>query len=360
MYEESKVSKITAAEKNPDIVIRADGNAEIGAGHLMRCLAIADEIRERERVVFWCADESGATQARARGYKALALGTDYRRMAQEVPLLEKAAGEGRKAFLVDSYYIDAGYLQALRAYGSVYLLEDVPGHIRPVDGVINYNAFAREEDYRRIYGRRTSPRLYIGPAYVPLRRQFSESAGSMPQAGPVERVLVTTGGGDSGNIAGKILEKIEDIDCEIHVVSGPYNPYGGWLDGYVSAHPRVKVHRQVTDMAGLMRGCDLAVTAGGTTVYELCALGVPFVCFSYAENQEALTAYVGQGDMGWNAGEFHHDPKGTLERIDSLVRQALARPGLRQRMSARARVLVDGRGAKRLAEALEAAAYMDQ
>lgn len=128
----------------------------------------------------------------------------------------------------------------------------------------------------------------------------------------------------------------------------------------IPAHPRVKVHRQVTDMAGLMRGCDLAVTAGGTTVYELCALGVPFVCFSYAENQEALTAYVGQGDMGWNAGEFHHDPKGTLERIDSLVRQALARPGLRQRMSARARVLVDGRGAKRLAEALEAAAYMDQ
>lgn len=349
------MDKITAAEKTPDIVIRADGNAQIGVGHLMRCLTVADEIKEKKRVVFWCADESGAAQARARGYQALTLGTDYRHMAQEIPLLEKAAGGGGKVFLVDSYYIDADYLRALRPYGSVYLLEDVPGHTWPVDGVINYNAFAREEDYRRLYGRESSPRLYIGAVYVPLRRQFPELAGAMPQAGPAEKILLTTGGGDSGNIAGNILERLEDVDCAIHVVSGPYNQSGEWLERYAAAHPRIQVHRQVTEMARLMRECDLAVTAGGTTVYELCALGVPFVCFSCAENQEALTAYVGQREIGWNAGAFHRDPAGTLERIGSLVRQALAQPETRRRMSARAEALVDGQGAKRLAAILETA-----
>lgn len=358
--EERRVEKSVAAEKTTEIVIRADGNAEIGAGHLMRCLTIADEIRKRERVVFWCADESGAAQVRARGYKALTFQTDYRRMAQEIPLLDKAAGGGRKVFLVDSYYVDAGYLQALGAYGSVYLLEDVPGHTWPVDGVINYNAYVKEEDYRGIYGREPSPRLYIGAAYVPLRRQFSERTGAVSQAGSVEKILLTTGGGDSGNIAGRILEKLEDMGCEIHVVSGPYNPNGEWLDRYAAAHPRVKLHRQVTEMAGLMRGCDLAVTAGGTTVYELCALGVPFVCFSCAENQEALTAYVGQREIGWDAGQFHHDPEGTLDRIGSLVRRAVVQPEMRRLMSAKARALVDGQGAERLAKVLEAAADGEQ
>lgn len=358
-----------AAGKKAGIVIRADGNASIGAGHLMRCMTIAEEIRERERVVFWCADEDSAAQVRARGFKVRVLGTDYRHMTEEVPLLEKAAEGGGKTFLVDSYYISAGYLEALRAYGSVYLLEDVPGRTWQVDGVINYNAFAGEEDYREAYGHgggpggissgdSAIPEFYIGAAYVPLRRQF---AGQDYQVrGQVKELLITAGGGDRENIAGRILEKIEGMDCEIHVVSGPYNPHGEWLDRYAAVHPRVKVHRQVTEMAELMLGCDLAVTAGGTTVYELCALGVPFVCFSCAENQEALTTYAGRQEIGLNAGEFHHDPDGTLERIGSLTRQAGADPELRRRMSHRARALVDGRGAKRLAAVLEAAGDLDR
>ena len=167
---------------------------------------------------------------------------------------------------------------------------------------------------------------------------------------------MTTGGGDRENIAGKILETIGDGMCRIHVVSGPYNPHGAWLDSYAAAHPGVTVYRQVTRMAELMSRCDLAVTAGGTTVYELCALGVPFVCFSYAENQEALAEYAGAREAGLYAGKYHQAPAETLENIGSMVRRAAADSELRQRMSRRARELVDGRGAGRLAEALLEAA----
>ena len=343
------------ARKKADIVIRADGNADIGAGHLMRCLTIAEEIRERERVIFWCADEDSAAQVRSRGYEVLVLGTDYRDMLSELPLLEKAAGSGGKIFLVDSYYVSAEYLQALRAYGSVYLLEDVPGNTWQVDGIINYNAFAGVEDYRKVYGQ--SSRLYIGAAYVPLRRQFTQR--DYRVRGQVKELLITTGGGDRENIAGRILETIEGMDCKVNVISGPYNPHGEWLNRYAASHPRVTVHRQVTEMAELMLRSDLAVTAGGTTIYELCALGVPFVCFSYAGNQEALTAYAGRQEIGLNAGKFHCDPKGTLECIGSLTRQAAADMELRRRISRRARAVVDGAGAKRLAAALETARDFD-
>lgn len=347
------VIKSDTGEEKADIVIRADGNAHIGAGHLMRCLTIAEEIGDRERVVFWCADEISASQVRDRGYKARTLGTDYRDMGAELALLEKMAGKGKKTFLVDSYYVSAEYLRALRTFGTVYLLEDVPGHVWPADGVINYNAFAAEADYRKLYGKSMCPRLYIGAAYVPLRSQFTRRDYRVRDQ--VRELLVTTGGGDRENIAGKILETLSDIIkdiCTVHVVSGPYNPHGEWLDSYAKTHPFVRVHRRVENMAQLMLQCDLAVTAGGTTVYELCALGVPFVCFSYAENQEALTAYAGQREIGLDAGAFHRDPERTLERIGSLTRQAASDMKLRRRMSHRAREMVDGAGAKRLAAAL--------
>ena len=349
------------AGKKAEIAIRADGNADIGVGHLMRCLTIAGQTGERAHVVFWCADEASVALVRERGYEALALGTDYRDMDSELPRLEALVHKGQKPgmILVDSYFVTEDYLRALGAYGSVYLLEDMPGHIWPVDGVINYNAFARRSRYEAAYGQsgENSPgtRLCIGASYAPLRPQFT---GCDYQVNPqVREVLITTGGGDGENIAGRILERLEDREFQIHVVSGPCNPHGAWLADYAQAHPRVTVHQRVEDMAGLMLGCDLAVTAGGTTIYELCALGVPFVCFSYAENQEALTEYAGEQGIGLCAGKYHQDGAGTLERIGHLVRLAAADAKLRREMSRKAKTLVDGQGASRLADALVEACH---
>ena len=302
-----------AAEEKANIVIRADGNADIGVGHLMRCLTIAEQVGERGHVVFWCADEASAALARARGFTALTLGTDYHDMMSELPRLEQLAhdkergaensakhSEERSAkystensaecnasrsmkhmytlsvILVDSYFVTAEYLQALRAYGRVYLLEDMPGKIWPVDGVINYNVFADRYFYEEAYGQRGEPvptpemrrsiQLYIGASYVPIRSQFVGQDYEVREQ--VKELLVTTGGGDRENIAGKILESLEDMACHIHVVSGPYNPHGAWLAGYAQTHPGVVVHQRVEEMAKLMLQCDLAVTAGGTTVYE--------------------------------------------------------------------------------------------
>lgn len=344
------------AGEKAELVIRADGNADIGAGHLTRCLTIAEQAGERAHVVFWCADEASAALAQERGYEALALGTDYRDMASELPRLESLIRErqGPRVILVDSYFITADYLGALKAYGRVFLLEDMPGHIWPVDGVINYNAFARRSRYEALYGhsgeKGSGIKLCVGASYVPIRPQFSGCAYQVNRQ--VRELLVTTGGGDRDNIAGKILERLEDMDCRIHVVSGAYNPHGTWLDAYAREHPRVTLHRRVEEMAGLMLRCDLAVTAGGTTIYELCALGVPFVCFSYAENQEALTEYAGEEEIGLYAGKYHREAAGTLENIRHLARLAAADWELRQRMSQKAGMLVDGQGASRLADVL--------
>lgn len=327
----------------------------------MRCLTIADAFKCRDRVSFWCADEASAELARQRGYRAVSLGTDYRDMLSEMPALERLwsyreekADAGPQTILVDSYYVSAAYLQALQVFGRVFLLEDVPEQSRPVDGVINYNAFAEEEIYRTIYGQSDTVCLYIGPSYIPLRPQFVGRDYRVRKQ--VKQLLVTTGGGDRENIAGRILERLEDMDRVIHVISGPYNPHREWLARYAQERPYVVLHRQVEEMADLMLQCDLAVTASGTTVYELCALGVPFVCFSYAENQEMLADYAGRQGIGLDAGQYHHNAEKTLDNIGRLVEQAAADWQGRRQMSQRARKLIDGHGADRLAEALLAGA----
>lgn len=101
-----------------------------------------------------------------------------------------------------------------------------------------------------------------------------------------------------------------------------------------------------------MEACDLAITAGGSTIYELAALGVPFVCFSYAENQEALTEYIGSQKIAGFAGAFHKSPEQTLEQLYILFRTLVTDGNLRRQYYDAERKLIDGQGAARLAQAL--------
>ena len=135
-------------------------------------------------------------------------------------------------------------------------------------------------------------------------------------------ILITTGGGDKDNIAGQILRELcehslAEVPVRYHLVIGKFNPNRDRLEQYASEHNSVTLHSDVKDMAGLMTACQLAVTAGGTTIYELSVLGVPFVCFSYAENQEGLTEWLGKQKKAGYAGKWHYAPEETRKAIGS-------------------------------------------
>lgn len=344
--------------------IRADGNAVTGAGHLMRCLTIAEELNKlpeaEGRICFLCAEESSAEPVREKEYPVLVLHTDYRNMAGELPVLEKlpegedikpdkADGAADNVFLVDSYYVDNSYLQGLSKYGRIFLLDDMGKRPYPVDGVINYNAFARAEYYEKLYcGQDTV--CYAGSRYVPVRSQFLNRAYSVRER--VKEVLITTGGGDSENIAGEVLRSIWNPAWQYHVVVGRFSPHFASWKSREQENPQLQVHHDVKDMASLMCRCDLAVTAGGTTIYELAAIGVPFLCFSYAENQEALTEYIGREQIAGYCGAYHLDKEGTLGRMKELAAAVSADSGLRRRMYEKEKEMIDGKGAGRIARIL--------
>ena len=95
--------------------------------------------------------------------------------------------------------------------------------------------------------------------------------------------------------------------------------------------------------------------AGGTTIYELSVLGVPFVCFSYAENQEGLTEWLGKQEIAGYAGKWHYTPEETRKAIGSWCRNVCENRELRQRTYEAERTLIDGQGAARIAEILQTA-----
>lgn len=347
-------------------MIRADGNAKTGAGHLMRCLTIGEELAapgQEEEVLFVCADAQSAELVRRHGRNAVVLGTDYRDMESELPVWEKRLPEwkdgqeqptgargGHPVILVDSYYVTCRYLEALRRFGFVALMDDMGHKSWPADAVINYNAPAEMESYRRLYGG-TGTALLIGSAYTPLRRQFRQQRYEIRRK--AETVLITTGGGDAENIAGKILHTIYDEALEFHLVAGQFNPHFQTLKRLEDTHGNIRIHSNVTDMAGLMAAADIAVTAGGSTVYELAALGVPFICFSYAENQEPLTEYIGANGTAGCAGAYHKAPEETLAQMAVLFRELVREEAKRRQYQESEKKLVDGQGAARLAAALK-------
>ncbi len=357
-------------------IIRADGNAKIGAGHLMRCLTIGAAVRRLngeahrscgEEIVFFCADEDSAGLVESRGFRAEVLHTDYRRMDGELAAWDARVEGTRNIILVDSYYVTAAYLGGIGKFGAVYLMDDMQREAYPVNGVINYNLFANPQVYRRLYGGASGSsrdtayrdgrtvydrdvRCFLGGEYVPLREQFRNVEYHVGDS--VKDVLITTGGGDADNIAGAVLDELYRENITYHVLIGRFSPHFESWQRRAEETRNIRMYFDVQNMAALMRRCDLAVSAGGSTLYELMAVGVPFICFSYAENQEALTEYMGNTRTAGYAGAWHKDGSGTRERMKQLFDLMCEDGALRKQYSDRGRSLIDGQGADRLARAL--------
>lgn len=338
------------------IVIRADGNAKIGAGHLMRCLTVAEAIGKvqghRENICFLCADGQSAGLVRECGFRAEVLDTEYREMETELPvwkhyLLNDTITE--YTILVDSYYVTDYYLEELRQLGRVYLLDDMQAHTYPADTVINYNAFADEAAYHKLY-EGTQTQILAGSRYVPVREQFLGRDYCV--ASKVKQVMITTGGGDLQNITGAILRTVYQKDIEYHIVTGRFNPYLEELKSWERKKSNVHIYHDVKNMAELMQMCDIAITAGGTTIYELSAIGIPFLCFSCAENQEALTEYIGENEISGFAGAYHKNPQDTLKRMQELFVKYCNHYELRKKCFEAERQMIDGCGAGRIAKVL--------
>ncbi len=341
--------------------IRADGNEKIGMGHIMRCLTIAEALRRQgAEVLFLTADEKPVKLIEERGFAAKILFTYYDEMEVELPqLLSIFMGDGgstqqeKPKILVDSYFVTEFYLRNLGLSAKVILMDDEKRAVYSCDGLVNYNIYGKTLGYEEEYPSKT--RLFLGCGYMPLREQFRDR--SYEVRDKAEHVLLTTGGGDGCHmalaVAGRLLrEEWEKTGLTWHIVCGPYQPDTEELEKLAAKSGMLQIHKNMTDLSGLMENCDIAVSAAGSTLYELCSIGVPTVGFYFAENQRKNMEAFGKLTPVMNAGDFSVYPERVLDFILKEVEILCGEKELREKISRAMRSIVDGKGADRLAEEL--------
>ena len=354
------------------VLIYADGNTDIATGHLMRCLSVACALQELGgRAEFAVSDETSADLLASffpekSSFPIHVLHADYRkpetalggltRLLTRGPALSPASDGPRQesfpakrfsALLIDSYFVTQDFLEALRSMVKTAYIDDLYAFDYPADLVINYDFAPPEHFYSK------AGKALLGCGFTPLRAQFSGLTPVFREQ--VEDVLISTGGTDAWNAAGKfasaLLTTPESTSWRIHVLTGPMHAHRNELQALAASHPQLLLHEKVTDMAGLMRACDLAVSAAGTTLYELCAAGVPSVSFTMADNQLPCSRDMERFAGIPCAGDVRSTPD-LIGRLLSLLFSLAENPQKRSALSRSMHAAIDGKGAERIAREL--------
>lgn len=331
------------------LYIRADMNEIIATGHIMRCLSIADAARELgEETTFLLADTQAEELLKSKGYKYIVLNTRWKDMESELDILKEIILEqGIKTLLIDSYQVTERYLEELTKLTRTIYLDDVNAFHYPVNGIICYANYHEKFQYRDNY---PDIELYEGLQYAPLRKEFSDCQ-DKPIKEKIENLLLLSGGSDNYHILKGILERIE---CgkyqQIHVICGKYNVDYDELCTKYKNIPNVCIHKTVTDMKHYMEQADFVVTAGGSTLYEVCTVGTPAISYSFADNQLDNVKQFQQDGIIEYAGDIRTED--IFENIKIYLEKYHLNKVIRQKVSKKMQSLIDGRGAMRIANAI--------
>lgn len=342
-------------EENIDMLFfRTDSNNIISDGHIMRCLAIAKEMVKCGIVVhFLIADDNPSHILEDAGISYTILYSDWKCLMSDVEQVKSMlVCEENPVLLVDTYRITREYVDALKPYCKIGYLGSKGEYLGKLDFLINYSIDINYKFYRDNYNEST--RLLLGPSYAPLREEFQNVNRSYRNQ--ITKILLTTGNTDHGHMIAGILEKLLPImrenDIIVNVVVGRMFNDTDSLFGIYDSDMNVCFHKNVKIMSSLMSECDLAISANGTTVYELCAMGIPTISFAMVEEQvNSAEALVALGVIDY-CGRSYENRSYCIENIVSRVKYYIDNIDELVNLAENAYRLIDGNGCKKIVDVI--------
>lgn len=344
------------------VAFRVDAAIGIGLGHVMRCLTLAEALRRRgAQVVFICRPMPGDALdwLKLHGMPVIELppssGLEF--VADDyvtwlgVPLAEEIA-QSRAALaaigrvdlmVVDHYGLDTRWESAMRGHVTrILCIDDLANRQHDCDVLLDQTLGRAASDYANLVP--VQGQILLGTEFALLRPQFAETRNLAPSS-PCgrSRVLVSLGGTDPNNLTHVALEGLLTLggELDIDVVLGGNTAIPENLP------PRIHVHRNVSDMAGLIRRADFAIGAGGTSVWERCCLGIPSLLIVTSENQRTVAERVSSVGAARIVGDWK---SATVEAVAFAARELLH--GDRAQLAAMREAAIqvcDGLGASRVA-----------
>lgn len=353
------------------VYFRVDANQTIASGHMMRCKSIATAlVEDGARVCFLLSDSESIPYLEQEDssfpYQLLSTGSLTSPM-EEVPEMAKVLLSGKKdcgsipLLVVDSYYVTPDYFQALKDHAKLVYLDDLRQFDPTVDFLINYDVISadRRAEYTDFYH---NPGIcLLGEQYTPLRPQFAASSVSSTETEKIVRrdctaLFFSTGGSDPLNFCEDFLDTVLPMfpTLTIHLLVGNFFTTGDILMELAKKYSTLVLHQNVTQMAALMKECDLAFSAAGTTLYELCAAGVASYSFTLADNQLPTATQLAEIDCIPYLGDIRSEKQQVLSQMVQILQEMTQENSYEKRktMHQKMHSHIDGLGAKRIARAL--------
>ena len=289
------------------IAIRTDAGSQIGTGHFMRCLTLADGLKERGakiRFVSHHLPEYLRSMLAEKEHEFVSLDSTQNGMSVDelahahwlgvsqaqdaADSIQVLSDEAWDWLIVDHYALDIRWESMLRqTTKKILVIDDIADRQHDCDMLLDQNFYADMEE--RYVGKVPARcQLLLGPGYALLRDEFRQLHEQVkPRNGPVKRILVFFGGVDAVNYTGRAIEALSEIatsGLHINVVIGAQHPYREKIKAACVQHGFI-FHIQTDKMAELMAAADLAIGAGGSASWERCCLGLPALLVALADNQ---------------------------------------------------------------------------
>lgn len=341
-----------------NLIVRADASNRIGTGHIMRCIALAQAWQNKGgTVVFLSHCRSNYIKQRIidEGFGFVEIKNSYPHQDDLKTFSNYVSGISHKNkalfqdwVVVDGYLFDADYHKALKRLGlRLMVIDDNAnlGHYH-TDIILNQNINATNQ----IYSCDKNTLRLFGTEYALLRHEFLTYQNYVrSHTEKTRRILVTLGGADPYNITLKALRSlnlINDTDLDVKVIAGPENVNAEEIKSYLSKVSfNYEFFDSVSNVPELMAWANIAISAAGSTCWELCYMGLPAFLVIAADNQEDIGQKLEQYGAAINLGRYQFV---TEKRIYESLNNLLFNSCLMRNMSEKGRLLVDGYGANRV------------
>lgn len=361
------------------VVFRTDASVQIGTGHVIRCLALADELaRQDHECWFICREHQGhlADLIATKGHGLILLPAH----AAENPQLENGNFENYAAWLgvswqedtsqtlnaiasikpnwlvVDHYALDAeGERMLANAGGQIMVIDDLANRPHECALLLDQNIGRSMSDYGGLLP--ADCQRLIGPRYALLRPEFAKFRDQSLKGRrhrELKRILISLGGVDRTNVTGQVLDALAEstlpASTELDIIMGAAAPYLDEVRQQAARLPfRAAVSVNIKDMGERMCLADLAIGAAGGTAWERCCLGLPTVLLILAENQVAGAKALEASGAAITISNA--EQVGTSLPFELAN---LANTSLLNRMSDAAATITDGYGTSRVVQAMSA------
>ena len=325
-------------------LIRADGGFNVGMGHIIRCMALYDELIKNNVECIFVSKKDKVVEGYFKDKKVRYILIEATELdGEKIKIKNIIKNYNTDVIITDSYNMNGEYLLFLKSL-SRYLVSIDDNYLfdYPSDIVVNPNVYAERKKYNK-----KASKYLLGGQYCILRDEFRESSHKNIKV-KAENILITMGGTDVNNVTPFIIKAIKKIHgININVIVGKGFENKKLVEESCKNNQNINLIYNPKDMRILMESADICISSGGSTLYELASLGVPTLFVIQADNQLRLAEYMEKNQIMVNLGWYYNlKEKAVLDEIINIIDNQ----GIRLKLSADSKKIINVDGVKNIVQ----------